>query len=135
MPPDRPALSKSELEIARTLWTLKHATVREVHEALSANREIDFATVQTYLRRLVKKGYAKAKLDGRIRVYSARVKPKTVIRETIGDLVDRLFGGEAMPLLQHLIEEQGLSDDDIATLRKLLDDVGEQTQQDERSHS
>ena len=123
MKSERPALSKSELEIARVLWALKQATVREVFDELSTNRAIDFATVQTYLRRLEKKGYAKAKLDGRIRVYAPRVKPKTVIRETIGDLVDRLFGGEALPLMQHLIEEQGLSDDDIAKLRELLNKV------------
>ena len=125
MTSDRPALSKSELEIARILWALKNATVREVFEEASELREIDFATVQTYLRRLEKKGYAKAKLDGRVRVYSPRVKPQTVIRETIGDLVDRLFGGEAMPLMQHLIEERDLSDDDIAKLRELLDKAEE----------
>ncbi len=46
-----------------------------------------------------------------------------MIRETIGDLVDRLFGGEAMPLMQHLIEDRGLSDEDIARLREMLDEA------------
>ena len=62
---ERPALSKGELEVARVLWELGSASVRRVHEALPAAREIDFTTVQTYLRRLETKGYAKAKLDGR----------------------------------------------------------------------
>ncbi len=92
--PERPALSKGEMEVARILWGLKKATVREVHEALPAQRQMDFATVQTYLRRLATKGYVKADLDGRTRVYAPRVRPATVIRETVGDLVDRLFGGE-----------------------------------------
>ena len=38
----RPALSKGELEVARVLWDLGEATVREVHEALPAARTIDF---------------------------------------------------------------------------------------------
>ena len=50
-----------------------------------------------------------------------RVKPQTVIRETLDDLVDRLFGGETLPLVRHLIEERGISDADLAELRELLD--------------
>ncbi|MCP4510837.1 MAG: BlaI/MecI/CopY family transcriptional regulator, partial [Fuerstiella sp.] len=56
MPP-RPGLSKSELEVARVVWLLKDANVRAVYEALSETRDIDFTTVQTYLRRLAEKGY------------------------------------------------------------------------------
>ena len=68
---DRPALSKGELEVARALWNLKQATVREVHEALPARNRMEFATAQTYLRRLEKKGYLKTRLEGRVRVYTA----------------------------------------------------------------
>lgn len=117
----RPALSKAELEVARVLWQLGEATVREVHEALPAGRGIDFTTVQTYLRRLEQKGYLKARLEGRTRVYSPRVKARTVIRETIDDLVDRLFGGDALPLVRHLIEDQKISDEELAELRELID--------------
>lgn len=118
---ERPTLSKGELEVARVLWELKQATVREVHQHLSATKDIDFATVQTYLRRLEKKGYSKTHLEGRTRVYAPRVRPKTVIRETVNDFLDRLFGGESMPLMQHLIEDRGISDGDIDKLRELLD--------------
>ena len=118
---ERPSLSKGELEVARVLWELKNATVREVHKALPPSSQMEFATVQTYLRRLEKKGYLKAKLDGRTRVYSSRVKPRTVIRETVDDIVNRLFAGDTMPLMEHLIEDRGLSDDDIVRLRELLD--------------
>ncbi len=118
---ERPALSKGEMEVARVLWDLKSATVRQVYEAFPADRRMDFTTVQTYLRRLEAKGYVKAALDGRTRVYSPRVKPQTVIRETLDDLVDRLFGGEALPLMRHLIEDRGISDSDLAKLRELLE--------------
>ena len=115
-------LSRGELEVARTLWGLKRATVREVHEAMGGARKIDFATVQTYLRRLEKKGYLNTLLDGRTRVYSPKIRPKTVIRETVDDLVERLFGGDTMPLVQHLIEERGISGDDLEILKQLLDE-------------
>ena len=117
----RPKLSKGELEVARVLWDLGHATVREVHEAFPVERAIDFATVQTYLRRLEAKGYVRAALEGRTRVYSPRIRPQTVIRETLDDLVDRLFGGATLPLVLHLIEDRDISDADLAELRRLLD--------------
>jgi predicted transcriptional regulator len=118
---ERPALSKGEMEVARLLWDLGSATVREVHAAFPLNREIDFTTVQTYLRRLEQKGYARAKLDGRTRVYSPRVKPRTVIRETLNDLIDRLFGGETLPLMRHLVEEGKITAGDLAELRAMID--------------
>jgi BlaI family transcriptional regulator, penicillinase repressor len=122
---ERPALSKGELEVARVLWELRKATVREVHEAFPPDRTIDFSTVQTYLRRLESKGYVKADLDGRVRVYTPRVRPTTVIRETVNDLVDRLFGGETLPLMRHLIEDGRVSANELAELRELIDRMDE----------
>ncbi len=118
---DRPELSKNELEIARALWETGPATVRIVYEAVSEWKSIDYATVQTYLRRLQKKGYVASKLDGRVRVYSSRAKPHTVIRDTVNDLIDRLFGGDSMPLMRHLVNERGLDDHDLQELRDLID--------------
>ena len=117
----RPPLSKGEMEVARVLWQLGQATVRQVHDAFPADREIDFTTVQTYLRRLETKGYVKGKLEGRTLVYAPRVEPRKVIGQAVDELVDRLFGGEALPLMQHLIEEGGISDVELAQLRKLID--------------
>ena len=117
---DRPALSKGELSIARILWEIGPATVRKVFESCPETPPIDFSTVQTYLRRLETKGHAASKLKGRVRVYSARTKPKTVIRQTVDDLVSRLFAGDAMPLVRHLIEERDISADDLEELRKLV---------------
>lgn len=127
---DRPGLSKGEMEVARTLWSLGKATVREVHDEISKNKKIDFSTVQTYLRRLESKGYAKTTLSGRTRVYSAKVRPVTVIRETVNDLVDRLFGGEAMPLMRHLIEDGRVSEDEIDQLKNLIDRLENPSGQD-----
>lgn len=118
-------LSKSEMEAVRVLWSLGSATVREVHETLAVERGIEFGTVQTYLRRLEAKGYVKSSLNGRVRVYRARIKPDRVIRETVDEMVGRLFGGETMPLMRHLIEQSEMSRDDIEELRQLVDKMKE----------
>ena len=114
-------LSKGEMEVVRLLWELAPASVRQIHEALPQDRAMDFATVQTYLRRLETKGYAKSSLEGHVRIYSARTKARTVIRETVDDLVNRLFAGDTMPLMRHLIEDRGIDDKGLIELRELLD--------------
>ena len=109
------------MDVARALWQVAPATVREVFEAVQESRTMDFSTVQTYLRRLESKGHAVSKLKGRMRVYSARTRERTVVRETVNDLVQRLFGGETMPLVRHLIEDRGVDEASLAELRDLID--------------
>ncbi len=119
----RPALSKSEMEAARIVWDLGRATVRQVFEAFPEERNIDFTTVQTYLRRLEAKGYLRAKRQGRAMVYRPRVRPDEVIRETVDDLVSRLFDGQTIPLLHYLIRDGSISEEEIGKLRKMIDEL------------
>ncbi len=123
--PARPRLSAAELDIARILWTLRQATVRQVHEALPGRLSLEFSTVQTYLRRLEAKGYATSQLDGRIRVYRSTVKRGDVVRRTVDDLLQKLFDGEAMPLVRYLIERKRVTRAQLNELRQLIDDAEE----------
>ena len=119
----RPALSKSEMEAARIVWDLGQATVRQVFEAFPQERNIDFSTVQTYLRRLQVKGYLHAKRQGRAMVYRPRVRPDEVIRETVDDLVSRLFDGQTIPLLHYLICDSSIGKEEIRKLRTMIDEL------------
>jgi BlaI family transcriptional regulator, penicillinase repressor len=127
----RPALSKAEMEVVRIVWNLGEATVRQALDAFPARRNIDFTTVQTYLRRLEAKGYLRAKRQGRALVYRPRVRPDDVIRETVGDLVNRLFDGQTVPLLHHLILDRSIRKEDIDELREMIDQW--EREQDESS--
>ena len=120
---ERPPLPKSELEIARIVWDLKEATVRQVREALPEDRQLDFWTVQTYLRRLEAKGYLKTRRMGRTNVYSPRISPDRVIGEVVVDFLDRMFDGEALPLMQHLIHDRGLTEEELEGLQKTLNQL------------
>jgi BlaI family transcriptional regulator, penicillinase repressor len=119
----RPPVAKSELEVAQIVWQLGEASVRQVLEALPAQRALDFKTVQTYLRRLEAKGYLRTRREGRAKVYLPRVRPEQVVREVIDDFVRRVFGGESLPLFQHLIHDRGLTDAEIGQLRAMLDEL------------
>lgn len=123
--PKRPPLAKSELELARIVWRLGEATVRQVLEALPRERGLDFATVQTYLRRLEAKGYLRADQRGRANVYRSRVDPDRVVGEVVRDFLDRVFDGQPLPLVEQLINDRGLSDEEIEQLQRTLDQLKE----------
>ena len=129
----RGALPKSELEIAKIVWDLGEATVRQVLEALPEARELDFWTVQTYLRRLEAKGYLQKRREGRNNIYSSAMRPKAVIGEALDDFLNRLFDGETLPLFQHLIHDRGLSDDEISELQQSLNELKTQKKRGRKS--
>ncbi len=114
-----PALSPSETEILRLVWQLDKATVQEVCNKLPAKRKIAYATVQTLLRRLEKKGYLKHRNRGKAHVFFAAVKSENVIKRSVNDFLDRLFGGDPIPLMQYLAEHGKIDADDIEKLKRL----------------
>ena len=115
----RPAMSPAETEVLRLVWESKKATVQQVYDALPATRKITYVTVATLLRRLEEKGYLKHRSQGKAFIYTPAAKKEEVISRTIGDLVQRLFGGNPVPLMQHLAQHSGISDEDIEKLRDL----------------
>jgi len=116
----RPAMSPAETEALRLVWELKKATVQQVYDALPENRKVTYVTVATLLRRLEDKGYIKHRIQGKAFAYIPAVKKEDVINRTIDDLVQRLFGGNPVPLMQHLAMHTEISDEDIEKLRELV---------------
>ena len=102
-------------------WERDTATVRDVYETLSATRKVAYTTVMTMMKILEQKKYLKKKLADRAHVYRAAQPKATVIGAMVRDFVNRVFNGSAEPLLVHLVEEHGLSREDleeIAALRR-----------------
>jgi predicted transcriptional regulator len=116
-----PAMSPAETEILRLVWQAKRATVQGVCNQLPATRKIAYATVQTLLRRLEKKGYLKHDTEGKAHVFYPRVERENVIHWSVGDFLDRLFGGDPIPLMQHLAEHGKVSANDIEVFKRLVE--------------
>jgi len=76
--------------------------------------------VQTLLRRLEKKGYLRHHTKGKAHVFYAAVRSEEVIRRSVGDFLDRLFGGDPAPLIQYLAEHGKIRAEDIESLKKLV---------------
>ena len=116
-----PPVSPAETEILRLVWNLESATVQQICDALSKKPPANYATVQTLLRRLENKGYLEHEVQGKAHVFKAAVKQEDVIKRTVGDFVERLFGGDPLPLMMHLADQSELNPADIKRLKKLIE--------------
>jgi predicted transcriptional regulator len=118
------AVSPAESEILQLVWRLGSATVQDVCDALAEKRAVTYATVQTLLRRLEKKGYLKHDVKGKAHLFSPAAKQEDVIRRTVSDFVNRLFGGDPVPLLLHLADHSKLKGDEVKRLKILIEESG-----------
>lgn len=118
-----PNLSRGEMIVARSVWELGEGAVGAVHEHVSQRQAMDYATVETYLRRLEAKGFLKSGRDGRTKIYRPKISASRVLRDAVGDMVHRLFDGEALAMMNHLVREHPMTSEDIAKLRRILDEA------------
>ena len=115
------AMSPAETEILRIIWELEKATVQQIYERLPRKRKIVYKTVLTMVRRLESKGYLQHESQGKANLYFAAVKREDVLRRTVLDFVDRLFGGDPGPLVQFLAEDGRIDADEFNRLKKIID--------------
>jgi predicted transcriptional regulator len=108
-----PTLTEQELEIMKVVWARESATVRDVYETLRERRQIAYTTVMTMMRILERKGHLKVSRADRAYVYRPSRPRHRVLGEMVREFVDRVFGGSAEPLVQHLVRDRHLTEDDL----------------------
>jgi BlaI family transcriptional regulator, penicillinase repressor len=117
---NRRRFSERELDIMQTLWSLgREASAAEVHEAMGES--LAYTTVQTMLQRLEVKGHLRRRLVGRAYHYVPVVKEPAAARAALRSLVKRFFGGSAVDLATHLVDEE-LSDEELKRVERLLEE-------------
>src|SRR6266581_2393417 len=111
-------LTEQELEIMKIVWDRDRSTVRDVYEALLERRKVAYTTVMTMMKILEQKQYLKKKQAERAHVYRAAQPQRQVIGAMVREFVNRVFNGSAEPLLVHLVEEHGLSREDLEEIAR-----------------
>lgn len=112
-------LTDREAEIMEVLWKLGASTVAEVREKLED--DLAYTTVLTILRTLEEKGYVTSAPDGRAHRYTPSVGREAAQRSATRALVRKLFEGSTELLLTHLVTDEKLTKEQIARIKKLLD--------------
>jgi predicted transcriptional regulator len=123
-------LGDLQLAILRTLWERNNATVADVHGALH-DRGLALTTIATMLRKMEEKGLVAHTEQGRQFLYEAKVDPELVQRNLVGELVAKLFDGDPLALVNHLLREGEIELDELDDLKKQVADA-EKKQRRER---
>ena len=120
MRPKNDTLSGPQLDIMKVVWRLGEATVRDVYEDLRTQRAIAYTTVMTTMKTMETRGHLKKHTEGRAFVYTATAPETRMLKQIVGDFIDRVFNGSAEPLLVHLVEEKRLSEKDLEKIKKMI---------------
>jgi len=119
--PEKPNLTKLELELMQVIWRLGSGSVSAVQAEVE--RPLAYTTVQTMLNILERKGKLRRELHGRAYVYSARVTEAKALGQGVRDLIDRMFGGSSEELVMSLLNNGPI---DAKRLAKLAERFNEE---------
>src|SRR5262245_9076547 len=119
---DPPRPTDAELEILTVLWSLGQGTVRDVHEAISRRRPAQYSTVLKFLQIMAEKGLVRRNQKQRAHIYEAARPREWTQRQLAGDLLQRAFNGSAKSLMLGALSARKASKEELAELRKLLDE-------------
>ena len=81
-----------------------------------------YTAVQTMLNILQRKGRVKRRLVGKAYEYRAVLSRDRAIREALGDMLDRMFGGSVEALLMTLVKSRQLDADKLKKLQQLIEE-------------
>lgn len=113
-------ISAAESQIMEALWAQGPLGADEIVGAVGAAQNWGEATVKTLINRLLKKkAIVSAREGGRVRYRPLVSRADYVTGESQG-LLDRLFGGQLAPLVQHYADHRALSADELARLKALI---------------
>ena len=116
-------LGDLERAVMDHLWSAPESqTVRQVHEALSARRDLAYTTVMTVLQRLAKKNLVSQIRDDRTHRYApVRGRDELVAGLMVEALDQAADSGDRRAALVHFVERVGL--DEADALRRALDEL------------
>src|SRR4051812_2012376 len=106
--PKPPQISGAEWEVMQVLWESSPRTASEVTDEVAERMAWHPKTVKTLLGRLVRKGALKYKEEGNRYLYRPAFPRDKYIAEESRTFLDRVFGGDAAPMLVHFVENAEL---------------------------
>ena len=115
-----PVLTDAELRLMEVLWRRPGATVSDVVDAV-ADPPLSYSTVLTTLRILERKGYAAHEEVNRTYFYRPVVAREEAANKDVGHVLARFFSGKPLDLAMRLVENDGVSRDELRRLKALIE--------------
>ena len=120
-----PKPTDAELEILHVLWQRGPATVRAINDDLGQRRqaEVGYTTTLKMLQIMLEKGLVRRDDADRSHVSRAAVREQETQGLLLDKFVDATFGGSAMKLVMQALGNRQTSPDELAQIRRLLNDI------------
>jgi predicted transcriptional regulator len=121
-----PPLSPAEQALMDLIWKLQPVKVSDLLDAVNRGRPepIIRNTLQTQLKRLEAKGWLRREDSGSVRVYQAAIAERPGRGNVLSELKHRFFGGSGVTLVRCLMEDGGLTPNEIEELNQLIKNHG-----------
>lgn len=119
--PDPLRLGDLQLAILRVLWAEGQATVARVHAVVGPARGSAASTIATMLSKMEARGLVRHEKRGRQFVYRAALDEADAQRSMVRDVTARLFAGDPLALVSHLVREEELGPGDLDAIRAMLE--------------
>ena len=114
--------SEAELEILQVLWEIEPATVRSIHERITAaGKDVGYTTVLKQIQRLTEKGALEKEIVESSHHYRAIVKETDVKQQLAGKVMRTAFGGSALQMVMHALGNEKASVQELQELKNWLD--------------
>jgi BlaI family penicillinase repressor len=120
LPRSKPQLTPLELQIMKVLWEIGPSSVQAVQERLPGER-LAYTTVQTMLNILQRKGKVARKLQGKAYQYRPVLSRERALRDAVGDVLNRMFGGSVEALLMSLVKSKQLDAKKLDKVQRLIE--------------
>ena len=115
-----PQISEAEFEVMKIVWRHAPISTNEITDRLLQTTAWSPKTIQTLIKRLVTKGALTYEKHSRVFVYTPAVDESEYIGQKSNSFLQRYYGGDITAMLSAYIENDRLSETEIATLRSLL---------------
>ncbi len=120
-------ISVAESKVMEVLWHRSPISAEEITTEVAEDQSWSAGTVKSLLNRLLSKEAISATKEGRRYLYSP-VLQQAEYKSTEGQgLLDRLFEGRVSALFTHFSNHEKLNADDVAELKKLIEELEDDT--------
>jgi BlaI family transcriptional regulator, penicillinase repressor len=118
-------LGELQLAVLQRLWSHGEASASDLHAALHPTLGLARTTIATVLTKLEKKEVVTHRTEGRQFIYRATLAESDLQSSLVGDLVERVFRGDATELVNHLLvnhllAERALDGEELDRLKAMI---------------
>lgn len=116
-------ITEAELEILQVLWDKRQATVKEVHEALSADRDAGYTTTLKQMQVMFEKDLLTRDDSRRQHIYFPNVDIGKVQRKFMDKVMKNLFSGSAGELVLNALSNYKTTPEELEQIKTLIDNA------------